>query len=82
MMPLNVNAETITWRKCNNGLRIASQAAAGELLGLDWRPSRFRERQSHDVEPVTGSLQDLPGSWGARASGLSHLTYDWNNQIS
>jgi hypothetical protein len=54
-----------------------SQAAAGGLLGLDWRPSRFRECQSHDGESAAADLRrTYLGSWGARASGLSHLTYE------
>jgi len=51
---------------------LAREAAAGGLLGLDWRPSRFRECQSRDGIPPPG----LTWGWGLKASGLSHLTYE------
>jgi hypothetical protein len=62
-----LNAKTTTASRA-----FAREAAAGELLGLDWRPSRFRECQSRDGIPPPG----LTWGWGARASGLSHLTYE------
>jgi len=56
-----------------------AQAAAGELLGLDWRPSRSRECQSHWRTFLHRVLSGA-GAW--RASGLSHLTYQTTGTVT
>ena len=69
--------------KRNNGLRM--KLLRPLPVGCwDWTEAFALSRVPEPLRRIRrgGSMQDLSGGWGARASGLSHLTYETTGTLT